>query len=93
MPAIQQMFRTADFFELNFVIEYMKRTIRKYRTEIIGILSGMVAGWCYWYFVGCASGHCPITSSPVNSSAYGALIGLLLSKVLINMPESKRSNK
>jgi uncharacterized membrane protein YdjX (TVP38/TMEM64 family) len=39
---------------------------------------GAIAGYLYWMHVGCASGTCAITSSPVNSSLYGALMGGLL---------------
>jgi len=42
---------------------------------IVGILIGLAAGYVYWHEVGCLSGTCPITSSPVNSSIYGALMG------------------
>ncbi|MBL0740960.1 DUF6132 family protein [Chryseolinea lacunae] len=45
------------------------------------LMLGAVAGYLYWYFVGCTSGTCPITSSPVNSTAYGALMGGLLMNV------------
>jgi LytS/YehU family sensor histidine kinase len=41
----------------------------------IVILIGAVAGYSYWYFVGCNSGSCAITSSPLNSSIYGGLVG------------------
>ncbi|MCI0751577.1 MAG: DUF6132 family protein [Flammeovirgaceae bacterium] len=34
-----------------------------------------MGGYLYWYFVGCNSGSCAITSSPVNSTLYGAVIG------------------
>ena len=44
----------------------------------IGIIVGTVAGYLYWYYVGCYSGSCMITSSPVNSSLYGGLMGMLL---------------
>ena len=37
----------------------------------------MIAGYAYWYFVGCESGQCAITSSPVNSTLYGTLMGAL----------------
>lgn len=40
-----------------------------------GIVIGATAGYLYWYFVGCASGSCAITSSPVNSTLYGGLMG------------------
>lgn len=45
---------------------------------LVGILLGSVAGFLYWYFIGCNSGSCAITSSPVNSTLYGALMGFLL---------------
>ena len=45
---------------------------------LIGIMLGAVAGFLYWKFVGCSSGSCAITSKPVNSTIYGALMGGLL---------------
>jgi len=56
----------------------MKDLIIKYKLELIGVVIGSFAGWCYWYFVGCSSGTCAITSSPVNSTLYGALMGGIL---------------
>ncbi len=50
--------------------------LSKYRLEIAGMVIGAIAGWCYWYFVGCASGNCPITGKPLNSTAYGAIVGV-----------------
>lgn len=44
----------------------------------IGIITGAVAGFLYWKFVGCESGTCPITSNKYISIAYGALLGSLL---------------
>lgn len=51
--------------------------LRKYKREIIGLLIGAVAGWSYWYFIGCTSGSCLITSKPINSSVYGSVMGWL----------------
>ncbi|MCS6967934.1 MAG: DUF6132 family protein [Bernardetiaceae bacterium] len=42
------------------------------------MLRGGVSGWAYWYYIGCESGTCPITSNPYVSTLYGAFIGLLL---------------
>lgn len=39
---------------------------------------GAGAGFAYYYFIGCASGTCPITSNPYISTAYGAVVGILL---------------
>lgn len=44
----------------------------------LGLVIGAAGGYLYWYFVGCTSGSCAITSSPVNSSLYGGLMGFLL---------------
>lgn len=41
----------------------------------IAIVLGATAGYAYYYFVGCNSGSCAITSSPVNSTIYGAVMG------------------
>lgn len=45
---------------------------------IIGVFVGALAGYLYYHFVGCASGTCAITSKPLNSSLYGAVMGGLL---------------
>lgn len=49
----------------------------KYLKWIIGTIIGATIGFSYWYFVGCNSETCAITSSPVNSTLYGGLMGLL----------------
>ncbi len=51
--------------------------IIKYKLQLIGLVIGGALGYIYYYFVGCASGTCEITSKPLNSSLYGALIGVL----------------
>jgi len=45
---------------------------------IIGMLIGGTAGFAYYYFVGCTSGGCPITSNPYITIGYGILLGALL---------------
>jgi hypothetical protein len=40
-------------------------------------LVGGIGGYAYYYFIGCASGACPITSNPYISTAYGALVGVV----------------
>jgi len=52
--------------------------IIKNRLTIVGILIGVIGGYLYYAFVGCASGTCAITSSPIISSLYGGLMGGLL---------------
>ena len=54
--------------------------------SISGILAGAVAGYLYYHFIGCNSGTCLITSRPVNSTLYGAVMGGLL----LSMFDSKK---
>lgn len=56
----------------------MKKWVKNNRLYIIGAALGAVAGYVYWQQVGCASGTCAITSKPLNSTLYGALMGALL---------------
>ena len=56
----------------------MNSFVFKYKRDLIGISLGAIAGFAYWKFIGCASGTCMITSKPLNSSLYGALMGYLV---------------
>jgi hypothetical protein len=56
----------------------MKEFFKKHVLKITGSLLGSMGGFAYFYFVGCASGTCPITSNPYISVLYGALMGYLL---------------
>jgi len=56
----------------------MKKWFNNNKLVIIGAILGAVAGYVYWNLVGCTSGTCAITSKPVNSTLYGALMGGLL---------------
>jgi hypothetical protein len=52
--------------------------LNKNKLTIIGVFLGAIGGYMYYYYVGCASGTCPITSKPLNSTLYGAVMGSLL---------------
>ena len=49
--------------------------ILKHKLSILGIVAGAIGGYLYYHFVGCASGTCAITSNPLNSTLYGAMMG------------------
>ncbi len=49
----------------------------------IGVIAGCIAGYAYYYYVGCASGTCAITSKPLNSTLYGGLMGGLLFNMFV----------
>ncbi len=52
-----------------------------------GIIIGAVAGYLYYFYVGCVTGTCAITSKPLNSSLYGALMGGLLFNMFVKSPK------
>lgn len=55
--------------------EMINNFFKKYKLTIIGVIAGAIGGYLYYHFVGCNSGTCAITSRPVNSTLYGALMG------------------
>ena len=56
----------------------MKKWFSNNLLYIIGAVVGAVAGYIYWQQIGCSSGTCAITSKPLNSTLYGAVMGALL---------------
>jgi hypothetical protein len=67
----------------------MKKIVKKNILTITGVLTGSVAGFLYWKFIGCASGTCFIQSNPVRMILYGALMGGLI----LNMFQPKTTNQ
>ena len=47
--------------------------------RVAPVLAGAVLGYMYYYYIGCNSGHCPISSDPLISTVYGGVLGLLIS--------------
>jgi hypothetical protein len=56
----------------------MKNWIKDNRLYIYGTLLGALAGFLYWKYVGCITGTCAITSNPIRSTVYFAVIGALI---------------
>lgn len=52
--------------------------IKSNKLILIGVVIGALGGFAYYHYIGCASGTCAITSNPMNSTLYGALMGGLL---------------
>lgn len=53
----------------------MQQFLKKYWFLLLGVVVGALGGYFYWLYVGCESGTCPITSSSLMSSLWGAIIG------------------
>ena len=67
----------------------MKKWLLNNKLTVIGAILGAIGGFLYYYFVGCASGTCGITSSPVNSTLYFAVLGGLIMNMIkpVSSPE------
>ena len=59
----------------------MKKYLKKRPRPAVFTLGGALAGLGYYALVGCSTGSCAITASPVNTMLYMGLIGWLLSGI------------
>lgn len=65
------------------------KLIRKHAFTLSGMLIGALGGFIYWKFIGCATGSCPITSNPIHSTLYGALLGTLFMNIMKDFKTTK----
>lgn len=72
-----------------FFMNLLKKIPSVWWITLTGIAVGALGGYLYWHEIGCASGHCMITSKPLNSTLYGAMMGGLL----VNSFSSSKSEK
>lgn len=56
----------------------LKNMLKKSIIPALGVVVGAIGGYLYWHYIGCESGACPITGNPYISTAYGAVLGVLL---------------
>ena len=63
--------------------------IKKNWMYLTGGIIGGIGGYLYWHFVGCSTGTCPLTSSPVMSVIWGALLGGLVFSIIFT---NKKNN-
>lgn len=66
----------------------MKMNIKKITRFFLPIAIGAILGYAYYYFIGCNTGTCPITSNPYTTTAYGGLIGAIWA-----IPTKKKEKK
>jgi len=69
------------------VVELVKTN----RAYVIGGIIGGIGGYLYWMKVGCSTGTCPITSSPVMSTAWGVLLGAILFSMILPKSSQPKS--
>jgi xanthine/uracil permease len=56
----------------------MKFFTRNIILSVSGVLAGGAGGFLYYYFIGCQTGSCAITSNPWLSILWGAAFGYLV---------------
>ena len=59
-----------------------------YKLQLISLGLGGLAGYAFYYFIGCNSGHCLITGNPFVSTVYGMVLGIVWT-----WPNQKRNGK
>ena len=70
--------------ENNCEVKPKPKTVKEFFTSwyfwrpFLGAAIGSIAGFLYYYFVGCSSGHCAIASSPYMSVLWGGLLGYFM---------------
>lgn len=70
----------------------MKNWIIKNKLSFIGAALGAIAGFLYWKFVGCLTGACAITSNPIRSTIYFAIIGASVFSLFKKQPKVQTTN-
>lgn len=66
----------------------MKRILKPLFFILIAL--GIAGGFGYYYFIGCATGSCPLKSNPWIMMGYGGLIGYLAADVIQWLIDRKR---
>ena len=73
-----------EFAKLALIVSKGKR--------FVPVVPGAVGGYAYDYFIGCASGSCPISSNPWISTAYGMVPGGVLTMGLQSKPADSKKD-
>lgn len=67
----------------------MKNWMIKNKTLLIGVATGAIAGYLYYWQIGCESGACAISSKPFNSMVYFGVMGGIASGIFKKVPKEK----
>ncbi|MEZ4509048.1 MAG: DUF6132 family protein [Eubacteriales bacterium] len=70
-----------------------KKTWKRYLPMMILAVVGAVGGYLYYYFVGCVSGACAITSNPYISTIYGGVLGVLIGYIVTPGQKKEKESK
>ena len=68
---------------------FNKRWLRFFSFVILGGLGG----FAYYYFIGCRTGTCPLTSNPVVSTMFGGVFGLMIVDSIVDLFKPKKTEQ
>jgi len=71
----------------------LKKFLKNNLVTIIFVIVGLIGGFLYWYFVGCADGTCKIRSNMSLMTIYGGLIGGLFGNIFQGFKRKKGSSE
>lgn len=57
----------------------------------LGVIAGAIGGYLYYKYIGCISGTCPLTSKPLSSTLYGAVMGGLALNLFVPHKKKQKS--
>ncbi len=63
----------------------MKHYLKKNTPILVMAALGALAGYAYWYFIGCQGDSCPIYSVWWRSTLYGTVLGGLLGSIGLDL--------
>ncbi len=69
----------------------MKNYLKKHWLKAIGVIIGGVAGYLYYFYIGCASGSCPLTTNPWITTLYGAFAGYVVFDIFTDKKNKKET--
>lgn len=72
-----------------FKLRIMTKTTKNITLTGASIV-GALGGYLYWYYVGCQSGSCPITSKWYMSVLWGGLLGYFVGDILVTAIKNKK---
>lgn len=73
-----------DLMESGCKVTPRPKSIREFFTTwyfwkpFIGIVTGVLAGFLYYYFIECRTASCPITTDTYSSMLFGAFLGYFI---------------
>lgn len=71
----------------------LKKWLKNNKLILIGSIVGGIGGYLYYYFIGCSSGSCAITSKPINSMIYFSVMGGLAASIIKPNSDKAKENE